>query len=169
VSGPGPHSLPEGMMHKLIGSGLALCAFLALVSASTASAAPRMPTSTSYPTRPAIHPRAVWFSEDSSTFLAGYVPGPHPYDRPGNIGRLDWTTWNSSEGKARGGAWIDNQKPNVGAGTYYVYRVKVDVYRPVHGVFTRMFVSSRHRLHNYGKRFTLVARRISGGWSWFKS
>lgn len=154
-------------MRKLLPTALAACVCLAFSSASTASTEPRMPTSTSYPTHPAIHPRMVAFSEDGSTLLAGYRPGPHPFDVK-NIGWLDWSIWSSTEGKARGGEWVDNQKPSVAQGTYHVYRVTVRVYRPVGGVFTRMFVSSRHRLRNYGKRFTLVARHVSGGWSWFK-
>ncbi len=130
-----------------------------------ASDVPRMPISGGVFMHAVSRPRIVVLVGDGSEFLGGYKRGHYSFTNiPAN--HLDWTTWNSTEGVARGGAWIDNQKPSVGAGMFGVYRVTVRVYRPIRGVFTRMLVSSQHRLHYWGKRFTAIAQRGSGGWSW---
>jgi hypothetical protein len=138
---------------------IAIITALAVAIPAVASAA-RMPISaTNGPLR--VRPRIVVFSADGSRLLGGFT-GRHPHqDTPGNpFGRLRWTTWNSTEGRAWGAEWLNNCEPSCAQGTYHAFKATVHVYDPGRtGVFLRMTVKSH-------MSFTYSAFYEDGGWGW---
>ena len=80
-----------------------------------------------------------------------------------NFGRLRWTTWNATQGRAWGVNWLNNCKPNCARGTFFPKNVNVRVYRPnSSGIFTRLeILSKRNRVQT--RRF---ATRQFGHWIW---
>ena len=90
---------------------------------------------------PKVRPGAIIYTGDGSGVLAGRgTRSRHP-----KIGRLHWTTWNATEGKAFGADWVNNCVPYCAAGTFTPYPVNIRVFRPRvvagHRIFTRMQVT----------------------------
>ncbi len=148
----------------------ALSIALALAIPAVASAT-RMPVLAGVSGPLQVRPNIVDLSADGSELLGG-VTGRHPHeDTPGHpFGRLHWTTWNSTEGRAWGAEWLNNCRPSCGAGTYYAYKATVHVYDPGRsGVFLRMTVKSR-RSFRYS---AMYVGGYGGGWvgdrRWFLS
>jgi hypothetical protein len=65
----------------------------------------------------------------------------HNRDWRKNFGRLRWTRWNSTDGRATGALWQDNCRPDCAAGTFLPTEATVHAYR-LNGsfVFTRLTV-----------------------------
>ena len=81
----------------------------------------------------------------------------------GNMGRLRWTTWNATEGRAWGVDWLNNCIPSCGQGTFFPKNANVHVYRPnASGIFTRLEILSK----NNKVQTRRVAVRQFGFWVW---
>jgi hypothetical protein len=90
---------------------------------------------------PQVRPGTIIYTGDGSGALAGRgVRSRHP-----KFGRLHWTTWNATEGRAFGADWINNCIPFCAAGTFTPYPVNIRAFRPRvvegHRIFTRMQVT----------------------------
>lgn len=80
-----------------------------------------------------------------------------------NFGRLRWTTWNATQGRAWGVNWLNNCKPSCAQGAYFPKNVNVHVSRPnSSGIFTRLDILSKQN-RVLTRR---VARRQFGHWIW---
>ncbi len=80
-----------------------------------------------------------------------------------NFGRLRWTTWNATQGRAWGVNWLNNCKPSCAEGAYFPKNVNVHVSRPnSSGIFTRLDILSKQN-RVLTRR---VARREFGHWIW---
>lgn len=126
--------------------------------------ATRMPIRTGLTGPLQVRPYIVVLSVDGSGLLGGFS-GRHPTEstRGKPFGRLHWTTWNSTEGRASGAEWLNNCRPSCARGTYHAYKATVHVYDPGRsGVFLRMTVKSRrsatYTAHYFGG--------YGGGWGW---
>jgi hypothetical protein len=109
--------------------------------------------------RPAI----VGLVADGSQLLGG-VTGRHPTEstRGHPFGRLHWTTWTATDGRAQGAEWINNCSPSCGGGVYRAFRATVHVYDPsATGVFQRMKITARLK-----RPKTYAASYAEGGWGW---
>lgn len=126
-----------------------------MATPAIASAAPRTPTELG---RPQVRPARIDYTGDGSAILGGFTKfkGLHKSSRLADFGRLRWTVYNRHEGRAVGADWIDNFIPDGAAGTFHPFRAKIHVYRPRHGIFTRMTLSEQ------GHTFTFKARGL--GW-----
>ena len=90
---------------------------------------------------PKVRPGTIIYTGDGSGALAGRgARSRHP-----KFGRLHWTTWNGTEGRAFGADWVNNCVPFCAAGTFTPYPVNIRVFRPRmlggHRIFTRMQVT----------------------------
>jgi hypothetical protein len=90
----------------------------------------------------AVRPMGVEFTGDGSGFLGGFT-GRRSIPKPGlrsvrQFGRLRWSTWNATDARATGAAWLDNGIPDEATGTFYPYPVEVRVWRPQNGTLTRL-------------------------------
>lgn len=90
---------------------------------------------------PKVRPGTIVYTGDGSGILAGRgTRSRHP-----KFGRLQWTTWTATEGKASGADWVNNCVPFCAAGTFTSYPVNLRVFRPRvmagHRIFTRMQVT----------------------------
>lgn len=101
---------------------------------------------------PQVRPGTIIYTGDGSGLLAGRgTRSRHP-----QFGRLHWTSWKTSEGRAFGADWVNNCLPFCAAGTFTPYPVNIRVYRPRtlegHRIFTRMQVTYTgklpERVHN---------------------
>ena len=113
------------------------------------------------PTR--ARPAIVGLVVDGSQLLGG-VTGRHPTEstRGNPFGRLHWTTWTATEGRAQGAEWINNCRPSCGGGTYKAFKATVHVYDPsTTGVFRRMTISAHSR-----RPKTYSAFYSHGRWGW---
>jgi hypothetical protein len=95
---------------------------------------------------PQIRPGTIIYTGDGSGLLAGRgTRSRHP-----KVGRLRWTSWNATEGRAFGADWVNNCMPFCAAGTVTPYPVNIKVFRPRvlegHRIFTRMQVTYTGRL-----------------------
>lgn len=90
---------------------------------------------------PTVRPGTIVYTGDGSGVLAGRGTRSR---RP-KFGRLHWTTWNATQGKAFGADWVNNCVPFCAAGTFTSYPVNIRVFRPRvlagHRIFTRMQVT----------------------------
>jgi hypothetical protein len=124
---------------------------------------PTMPIRTGLtgPTR--TRPGIVVLSVDGSGLLGG-ITGRHPTEstRGNPFGRLHWTTWNATQGRARGAEWINNCIPSCGQGVYRAFKATVHVYDPSStGVFQRMTIATpSKRLRTYSALYA------DGAWGW---
>jgi len=87
-------------------------------------------------------PNTIDLATDGSVLLAG-VTGQHPtQNTPGDpFGRLHWTTWNSTEGRAWRAIWADDCTPNCATAVYQAKKITVHVYEPGRDkVFLRMTI-----------------------------
>lgn len=110
-------------------------------------------------------PYVVSYTGDGSGFLGGF--NGHKLVRKTrntltSIGRLHWTVWNQTEGRAYGADWTDSPCrtcPNAN-NPLFPAKVNVHVYRPRNGVFTLMTFNVGHQA------ITLPASYNQGYWSW---
>jgi hypothetical protein len=101
---------------------------------------------------PQVRPAQIIYTGDGSGLLAGRGTRSR---RP-KFGRLHWTSWNATEGRAFGADWADNCLPDCADGTFTPYPVNIKVFRPRvlegHRIFTRMQVTYTgklpERVHN---------------------
>lgn len=103
------------------------------------------------------------YTGDGSGLLGGHTAhkitgGPH---HRANFGRLNWTSYTPTDGWATGVDWAKFGAGPMSADRYRIDgKVKVHVYRPVNGVFTRMAVTGiTHR--------PLVFTAINSGGYWY--
>lgn len=90
---------------------------------------------------PQVRPGTIIYTGDGSGLLAGRgARSRHP-----KFGRLHWTSWNATQGRAFGADWVNNCVPFCAAGTFTPYPVNIKVFRPRvlegHRIFTRMQVT----------------------------
>jgi hypothetical protein len=101
---------------------------------------------------PQVRPGTITYTGDGS----GLVAGRGTRSRDPKFGRLHWTAWNATEGRAFGADWVNNCVPFCAAGTFTPYPVNIRVFRPRvvagHRIFTRMQVTYTgkfpERVHN---------------------
>lgn len=112
-------------------------------------------------------PYVVSFTGDSTGFLGGSTGDESltPSDLKGRgrkgFGRLTWTTWNSTQGRAWGVVWLNDCKPACAGGTFHPKKANVHVYRPNRsGIFTRMHIDAGKYTDTRG------AVRFHGYWVW---
>ncbi len=118
------------------------------MTAALALALPAIASATTVPTdlgRPQVRPYRISYTGDGSAILGGFTRyhGLHKSSPLSDYGRLHWTTYNAREGRAVGADWIDNFVPDGAAGTFHAIRATVHVYRPRHGIFTRMTITEQ--------------------------
>lgn len=80
-----------------------------------------------------VKPASIAYTGDSTGFVGG-VDGTgwaHP-------GRLRWTAYGPRQGRATGVVWLDDCEPSCAAGTFTAHPVKVHVFAPRSGRFTRL-------------------------------
>jgi hypothetical protein len=78
-----------------------------------------------------------------------------------NMGRLTWTQWSQTDGRATGALWTLVCRPDCAGGYYDPIRAKVHVWQPNRqGVFTRMRVDAGRYHLNYNAQYS------SGYWYW---
>ena len=92
----------------------------------------------------AVRPATIEYTGDGTAILGGTDgSGPrHP-------GHLDWTTYNRRQGRAKGVDWINDCEPSCAEGHFDRVPVRVHVFRPRHGRFTRLTL-----------RFTYAGKRV---------
>jgi hypothetical protein len=137
-------------------SALAGAAGLALaVTASAAIAAtPKFPAFGGPPSKdnPVVKPTEIVYSGDGSQFFAGKKESRR-------AGKLHWTEWNSTEGRATGYQWVDNCSPSCANGKFSLSPVSLTVSRPRHEskyyIFTRLKVVYTGRKHRKGFTWTV--------------
>ena len=138
------------------GLGCVAGAAFALAVPAIAAAAPRTPTEFG---RPQVRPARIDYTGDGSAILGGLTRYRrlHKSSPLADFGRLHWTVYNGREGRASGADWIDNFIPDGAAGTFRPSQVTIHVYRPRHGIFTRMTITQQ------GHSYTVRAQ----GSNWF--
>jgi hypothetical protein len=131
-------------------------------AAALALALPAAASATVVPTGlgPAqVRPYRIAYTGDGSAIIGGFTryKGLHKSSPLAHFGRLRWTSYTTRDGRAVGADWIDNFIPDGASGTFHPVRCTVHVYRPRHGVFTRMTLTEQ------GRSYTFIAR---GRLSW---
>lgn len=141
----------------MLGSIGVAAAALAVAAPASASTLPRTPTER---WGAKVRPARIDYTGDGSAILGGFTRYKrlHKFVPIRRFGRLRWTHYNRRGGRAVGADWIDNFIPDGAAGTFHPVRVKVHVYRPRHGIFTRM------TLTEHGHSYTLKAHHRT---NWF--
>lgn len=105
-------------------------------------------------------PYTIIISGDGSNFLAGRgQTSKHP-----RVGRLSWSQWSATDGRATGANWIDDCEPNCAQGTLHPYPITVHVYRPrvIAGrrLFTRLSYTYARGRPSYVKSRTTTLRLV---------
>ena len=82
----------------------------------------------------------IWTGDGTGVFAGRGTPSRRP-----KFGRLRWSKWTSTEGRATGANWLNNCIPYCAAGKFTPFNVNLTVYRPRtllgHKVFTRIKVA----------------------------
>jgi hypothetical protein len=142
-----------------------VCLIAALAFPAAAMASVKVPTETEGSLQ--VRPYVIGWTGDGTAFLGGFT-GHRSVSKPSlaghslsfGLGRLRWTTYNATEGRAYGADWVDNGVPDNASGTFFPAKVSVHVYRPENGVFTRLtFNIGRHVI-------TEDAINNGGFWQW---
>lgn len=138
-----------------VGVAAAVLVVLAVATPALASAKPRIVTELG---APKARPARIDYTGDDSAILGGFTRYKrlHKFAPMRRFGRLHWTAYNRHGGRAVGADWIDNFIPDGAAGTFHPFRVKVHVYRPRHGIFTRM------KIREHGGTVTLKTFHRTG-------
>ena len=112
-----------------------------------------------------VRPAWISYTGDGTGFLGG-ADGSGPSDP----GHLRWRRYGQRQGSARGVVWLNQCEPSCADGTFVSRRVRVHVFRPRHGRFTRLTLKYRYRGRRYADRRGL--RHMPGGdgypasWVW---
>jgi hypothetical protein len=148
------------MKKLLIVGTICAASLLAAVPAVASAATVKVPTEDS---GQQARPFVIDFTGDGSGYLGGF--GGHAFTKAHPaFGRLRWTEYNASQGRAWGAMWADQCTPDCASGTFTSSKVYVHVYRPRNGVFTRMTLSGDAVGH---RSETLRAEQSGGYWEWF--
>lgn len=79
----------------------------------------------------------LWTGDSTGMFAGRGTPGRRP-----KFGRLHWSKWTATEGRATGADWLNDCRPYCAAGKWTPFNVNLTVYRPRmllgHKVFTRI-------------------------------
>ena len=80
-------------------------------------------------------------------------------------GHLKWASWTRTQATGSGAVWLDSCTPDCAQGKFTAHAVKVRVFRPVRGRFTRLTLRYSYR----GKRYidTRGIWRTGGFWSYY--
>jgi hypothetical protein len=91
-----------------------------------------------------VRPATIEYTGDGTGVLGGTDGSSvrHP-------GRLDWTKYNRRQGYAKGVDWLNDCRPSCAEGDFHRVPVRVHVFRPRHGRFTRLTL-----------RFTYEGKRV---------
>jgi hypothetical protein len=127
---------------KVLGSVGSLVVGLVLAAPAVASALPRTPTEFG---APQVRPARIDYTGDGSAILGGFTRYRrlHKSSLLVDFGRLRWTVYNRRQGRAVGADWIDDFIPDGATGTFHPFQVTLHVYRPRHGMFTRMTMTEQ--------------------------
>jgi len=145
-----------------------ITAFIITMTLPAVASATQMPTGLGPTSLRGLQARpfVVSYTGDGSGYLGGF--NGHKLVRKTlntttSIGRLHWTAWNNTEGRAWGADWTDSPCRTCSNANDPLYPVKVNVhvYRPRNGVFTRMTFNGVG-----GHALTLPAFYNHGFWSW---
>lgn len=137
-------------MRALGSVGVAAVA-LVLACPAIASAMPRTPTEFR---APQVRPARIDYTGDGSAILGGFTRYRrlHKSSPLADFGRLHWTVYNGREGRAVGADWIDDFIPDGATGTFHPVHVTIHVYRPRHGIFTRMTITEQGHTYTFSAR-----------------
>ena len=109
----------------------------------------------------------VWTGDGTGVFAGHGVAGRRP-----KFGRLHWSKWTATEGRASGSNWLNDCIPFCAAGRFTPFPVNLTVYRPRvllgFKVFTRIKVTYTARVpHGYKRTgtFTLAVMRKTFLWN----
>jgi hypothetical protein len=109
----------------------------------------------------------IWTGDGTGVFAGRGKPSRRP-----KFGRLHWSEWTASEGRATGANWLNDCIPFCAAGKYTPHNVKLTAYRPrvLSGfkVFTRLKVVYTGNVPRGDKRtsvFTIDQRRNALFWN----
>jgi hypothetical protein len=118
---------------------------LAVALAAPAAASASLPKTPTEMGRPQVRPYRIDYTGDGSAILGGFTnhTGLHKSSPLADFGRLHWTSYTASDGRATGADWIDNFIPDGAAGTFHPFRATIHVFRPRHGIFTRMTLTEQ--------------------------
>ena len=143
---------------------LALLAFALIAPASALAKPPKVLTQ-----RPhhlfQIRPAWISYTGDGTGFLGG-ADGSGAADP----GHLRWRHYGQREAGARGVVWLNECTPTCADGNFVSRPVRVHLFRPRDGRFTRMTLRYRYRSRRYVDQRGL--RRVPGGdgypgtWVW---
>lgn len=100
----------------------------------------------------AVKPATIAYTGDGSALIGG---------KGGTIrkpGHLRWTTYGAQEGRARGAVYVNDCEPSCADGTFGARAVRVRVFRPRDGHFTRLTLRYR-----YGGRRVVDRRTVERG------
>ena len=108
-----------------------------------------------------VRPASISYTGDGTGFLGGSDgTGPlHP-------GHLRWTSYTTRAGDARGVDWLNDCDPDCADGTFTAVPVRVHVFRPRSGHFTRMTLRYRYHGHRTVDRRG-VRRQSPGTWAYY--
>jgi hypothetical protein len=123
---------------------------------------------------PKIRPKIIVLAVDGSGALSGYSHDGHVGYSPGPTANLRWKTWTSRQGRASGYLWVDDGYPSIGGGTYYAVPASIRVWRPVHGVFTRLRITPHGSAAFHPNKYWVNPKAVTygaqncgrGTWSW---
>lgn len=115
---------------------------------------PRTPTEFG---APQIRPARIDYTGDGSAILGGFTKYTrlHKSSPLADFGRLHWTVYNRHDGRAVGADWIDDFIPDGATGTFHPFQVTIHVYRPRHGIFTRMTITEQGHTDTFDAHGTL--------------
>ncbi|MGI8507235.1 MAG: hypothetical protein ACR2MK_10640 [Solirubrobacteraceae bacterium] len=126
---------------RVIKIALALLSALTLVaSAQAAGRLPRIPGGLEHRGL-MVRPAVIEYTGDGSGILGGFDGRGHGT----SFGHLRWTRWNRTEGLGHGAVWIKSCIPDCAGSPFKPYAVRVIVFRPRRGEFTRLTL--RYRYH----------------------
>jgi hypothetical protein len=134
---------------------------IAAIATAALAAAPTFPAfnGSASKNNPVSKPTEIVYTGDDSEFFAGHKGAK-------KIGKLDWKTWNSTDGIASGYQYIDNCRPNCAAGKFATFPVTLKAYRPKkeskYLFFTRLKVTYTAKEPAHKKTFTWKASYSKG-------
>ncbi len=130
-------------IHRLTLLGARVIVSLSTPSPASAQALPGALTQIGHGPTFAVRPAQMVYTGDGSGILGGFN-GKGPYRR---FGRLRWSIWNQRQAIGSGAVWLDDCEPDCATGTFHPYAVKVHVFDPEHGHFTRLTLRYHYEGH----------------------
>jgi hypothetical protein len=139
-----------------------LIASATVTLAGSAAAQARLPTLLGNwvkgPSKLLVRPAEIIYTGDGSGVLGGFDGG-----RGKGFGHLRWTRWTTGSAFGHGADWIDDCRPDCADGTFTAHAATVNAFRPRHGRFTRLTMTSTYR----GKPLVSRMKLVTSGHSLF--